>query len=759
MNKHPFPTAHRPGTVIETLDAWRERSPHRTALTILRDGETAERTVSFGELHALTTHAAAGLSQLLPRGARVLLLLPTGLEFVCTFYGCLAAGMVAVPAPNPQQPRKLALWQKLAAVVQNSGATMLVVPQKSLEVLLAIQASDGLFEGCQVCTWEDLLDAGARVPAAPLRLPRGDELAFLQYTSGSTGLPKGVMLTHTNILSNQEVIAGLMGHDQHTRVVSWLPLYHDMGLSAVLQLASLGCSLTLLSPLAFVEKPLRWLRAITEMRASTSGGPNFAYRLAAEALRSPEATDRPIDLSSWEVAFCGAEPINPMVINDFVQAAAPHGFRAGAFHACYGMAEATVQVTGARKGCGIGELVVNNSRLAQGVVLTATADEPGTRRLVSCGGPHHGHEVRIVGPDGAEVPDSSQVGEIWVRGPSVGAGYYGNPEASQAAFGATLQGDAGGPFLRTGDLGVNIGGELYVTGRLKDLLIIRGRNLYPQDVEDCVQDAVPGLRRGCGAAFTLPVEDEERLVIVQEIGRTQRRTLDLGASLRTIATALGDEFGVTPHRVVLVEPATIEKTSSGKIARALCRRSFLQGDLRVVASWPAEPAQPGAGEAAPPLSPGSAPDKGDALARQAGIKRDIEAHIAAAVAVFLKIDAARVSRTTPWNELGFDSVNALQLALRVQEATGLSVDATALWERTNIEELAMHLASQAGAAAATARASAAAPATAMGSVPASTALPVQAAQAARPAAPQSVAELAALSDQEAEALLLKELEH
>jgi acyl-CoA synthetase (AMP-forming)/AMP-acid ligase II/acyl carrier protein len=739
MNARPFPNAHRPQSIIETLIAWRELAPDRTALTILREGEQVERAATYRELHDQAMQLAAGLRSRCRAGSRVLLLLPTGVEFAALFYGCLAAGMVAIPASHPQQPRKVGQWKKLQAIVENSGAALIVAPDKSLELLAAMTAGDGLFAGCDVQTHDALLAAGCAARGTPPAMPSGADLAFLQYTSGSTGSPKGVMITHANILNNQEVIANLMGHDRETRVVSWLPLYHDMGLSALLQMGSVGCSTVLMSPVAFVQKPLRWLKAISDHRADTSGGPNFAYQLAAAALRSPEAAGVPLDLSGWQLAFCGAEPIKRHTVDEFVQAAAPWGFAAGAFHPCYGLAEATVQVSGVRKGAGASYLPVSHSALAGGLVQPAQPGDADLKYLVSCGQTRLGNEVRIATADGAPVPDERHVGEIWVRGPSVGAGYHGNAAATLDTFGARLRGDGGAPFMRSGDLGAIVGGELYVTGRLKDMLIIRGRNLYPQDVEDGVQNAVPGLRRGCGAAIAVTVDNEEKLVIVQEVGRTQRRHLDTTDTLRRIVVAVGDEFGLTPHQVVLVEPATIEKTSSGKIARAVCRRAWLQGELCAVATW--TEGRHADGQAAP--RPATTAHADAAAAAVAALKRDLGARIARVVAEFLKTDASRICRSAPWTELGFDSVSALQLALKVEHETGIKLDATVLWDCASIDDLAAHLADTNRDAPAVKDAAHTRPAPSMG---------------AGLAPPRSEAELAGLSDTEAEALLMKELE-
>ncbi|MBP0624103.1 AMP-binding protein [Cupriavidus consociatus] len=760
MNPGYFPLA-QPHSVIETLAAWRERIPDQHALTILRDGEDVECMATFRQLHDATQTIASGLRARCPRGTRVILLLPTSMAFVGTFFGCLAAGMVAVPAFQPQQTRKVVQWRKLQAIVDSSRATLIVAPDKSLATLAGLQATEGLFQGCEFETYDGLLAAGEGQRRETTVLPSTDDLAFLQYTSGSTGTPKGVMITHGNILDNQRVIAALMGHTQHSRVLSWLPLYHDMGLSVVLQMASVGSCAMLMSPVDFAQQPLRWLRAISTHRAHTSGGPNFAYQMTAAALDALTPEDAALDLSSWDMAFCGAEPIHPDTIVLFQQAARRHGFAAQAFYPCYGMAEATLMVTGGAKGGGARYLDVGTRQLAEGRIERVAADDQDGRRLVSCGGPGLGVDIRIVTAAGLPVANASQIGEIWVRGQSIGSGYFNNAAATDATFRATLPGwgdDARG-YLRTGDLGALIDGELYVTGRVKDMLILRGRNIYPQDVEACVQDGVPDLRRGYGAAVSVPAGDEEGLVIIQEVGRRLRRGLDAGETARQIVMAVNEEFGVTPHAVVLVEPGSIEKTSSGKIARTLCRRAYLQGELRVVATWTEGrlAGQTGLADVmavTPALAVGLDADAAPASA--AALKQEAERRIVRIVAAFTKTDEARVSRKTPWAEMGFDSMIALQLALKLRESTGLALDAAMLWEFPDIDALANYLAGMEGAA--QALAVGAGEAAASAAAPRAQALPAVSRVGGHTAGERTEADVMALSDAEAEALLLNELE-
>jgi acyl-CoA synthetase (AMP-forming)/AMP-acid ligase II/acyl carrier protein len=770
-----FPTPARPRNLIETLAAWRARDPHRVALATLRDGEQVDRTATYATLHDGALQMAAAIARRTEPGARVLLLLPEGRDFVLAFLGCLMAGRVAVPAALPLQPRKVGQWKKLQAIAASSGSALVIASATAIDMLRQFQEDDGLFGACVLATPESLRAdpkepaLGARLLAAALALAP-ETLAFLQYTSGSTGAPKGVMITHGNILANQEVIAAGMGHHAGTRVVSWLPLYHDMGLSAVLQMVTVGTSIVLMAPVDFIQQPLRWPKAISAHRATTSGGPNFAYRLAAAALRSPEAAAAKLDLSTWDLAFCGAEPIARDTVEDFVAAAAPFGFDGGAFYACYGMAEATVMITGERKGAGLQAVAASHAALARGLlepVPPGAVAGAEAKAIVSCGAPAPGHEIRIVAAEGRPVAAANAIGEVWARGPSIGAGYFANAEATQETFGARLAAgaqDDGGPWMRTGDLGAIVDGRLFVTGRAKDLLIVRGRNLYPQDLEDAVQDAVPELRRGAGAAVSAIVDDEEKLVLVQEVARTQRRQLDVADVLRRIVAAVHGEFGLTPHQVVLVEPATIEKTSSGKIARALCRAAWLQGRLRAVATWTEGGEAPVQAAAAPAPAAAAAVDAGEAL------RREIQRRITAVASEFLKRAPAQVPADTPWAELGFDSVNALQLAMRVQQATGVTLDATVLWDCANIAELAAHIAGMPDAAVAIGGVAAGAsaghgvrsedltPPDAKGVADAKGVRSSDLTPRSDSPPPNALADLAALPDADAEALLLRELE-
>jgi acyl-CoA synthetase (AMP-forming)/AMP-acid ligase II len=391
-----------------------------------------------------------------------------------------------------------------------------------------------------------------------------NSLALVQYTSGSTGQPKGVMISHGNLLHNQRMIQAAFGHSEKSVGVGWLPLFHDMGLIGnVIQPIYLGTSFTLLSPLAFIQKPVRWLRAISRYRGTTSGGPNFAYDLCARKVTPEQAAG--LDLSSWDVAFVGAEPVRAQTLARFAAAFEPHGFRPQALYPCYGLAEATLFVSGGVKGAG---------------PVTRAVDGPAPT-VVGCGHCWDGQTMRLVDPHSLRPCREGEVGEVWVSGPSVAQGYWARPEETVQTFRAYLGESGEGPFLRTGDLGFLHDGSLFITGRLKDVIIIRGRNHYPEDIELTVQASHPALQSGAGAVFSVEAEGEERLVVVQELQAGGRRHLDHNEVVGDIREAVARHHELEVFAALLLRSGSIPRTSSGKIQRHACRDGYLARSLDV----------------------------------------------------------------------------------------------------------------------------------------------------------------------------------
>jgi acyl-CoA synthetase (AMP-forming)/AMP-acid ligase II len=563
-------------TLVELLSYRAQNQPEQKAYAfLLRDGEKEEISLTYPELDQKARAIASHLQSLGVSGERALLLYPPGLDFITAFLGCLYAGVVAVPA---YPPRKNMNFLRLQAIITDAQATVVLTTSSLLADLGSQWAENPELPTMHWLSTDDI-DSNLSSDWQEPRLEK-DTLAFLQYTSGSTGTPKGVMISHGNLLSNQRAIKIGFGHTDKTIFVGWLPLFHDMGLIGnVLQPLYLGIPSILMSPVAFLQKPLRWLQAISRYKATTSGGPNFAYDLCVRKI-TPEERSR-LDLSRWEVAFNGAEPVRSETLERFANYFAECGFRKEALYPCYGMAETTLFVSGGLKTSPPLLYQVEAAALEENQVVAANSEE-GTSTIVGCGRTWLDEKIAIVDPQSLTLCPPSQVGEIWVSGSSVAAGYWRRPEQTTETFQAYLSDTGAGPFLRTGDLGFLQDEELFITGRLKDVIIVRGQNHYPQDIELTVQNSHPALRFDGGAAFTVEQKGQQRLVIVQEVERTSLRRLNIKEVVGNITESVIDHHGLQMYATVLIKPGSIPKTSSGKIQRHACRRGFLDGSLNVV---------------------------------------------------------------------------------------------------------------------------------------------------------------------------------
>jgi amino acid adenylation domain-containing protein len=646
-----------PSNLVEVIRRRAVAEPERLAYVFLADGEDDERPLSYGALDLRARAVAARLQALGLGGERVLLLFPPGLEYAAAFLGCLYAGAVAVPAYPPAGsrgvPRLLSILADCAPRAVLTTAALLAAVERLRE------ASGGL--ASIPCLDVDGIDAAE---AAGWRDPglTGDDLAFLQYTSGSTSAPKGVMISHGNLVANEGMIQEAFGTEESSVVVSWLPLYHDMGLiGGLLHPLWLGASCVLLSPLHFLQRPLRWLRAISRFGASASGGPNFAYELCARKVSPEEAAG--LDLSRWRVAFNGAEPVRAEVLDRFARTFADAGFRSSAFYPCYGLAEATLLVSGGR------------TRDEVALLAAPLEGEGGAEpvRRVSCGAVAAGLEVRVVDPDSAAECPPGRTGEIWVAGPAVARGYWNLPEASAETFGARFA-DSRGSWLRTGDLGLQHGGELYVTGRIKDLIVIRGRNLYPQDVEWTAERSHAAARPGCGAAFSVDTEGEERLVVVQEVAT--RGGADLEQVAETIRRAVAEEHEVQVAVLVLVKAGGVPKTTSGKVQRRACRDLFLRDALAPLGTWrPGEARETGIA--------------GAAAATRVAPRTPAEERLARVWEEVLSLPPGTVGADDNFFAQGGDSLRGTQLLARLDEAAGVTVALEDLFAAPTLASLAV----------------------------------------------------------------------
>ena len=562
-------------TLIDLLMYRAIQQSSQIAYTFLPNGEVEQDRLSYQELDLQAKAIAAHLQRLVTQGERALLLYPPGLEFISAFFGCLYAGVVAVPAYPPRPNMNLS---RLQAIIADAQATIILTTESLFNSLESRRSEHPELAAMHWLTTDHIspnLSLEWQMPKL-----EADTLAFLQYTSGSTGTPKGVMITHKNLLSNEQSIQTRFGHTDKTIFVGWLPLFHDMGLIGnVLQPLYLGIPSILMSPVAFLQKPFRWLQAISQYQATTSGGPNFAYDLCTRKI-TPEQRSQ-LDLSHWEIAFNGAEPIRAETLENFTNYFAPCGFRREAFYPCYGMAETTLFVSGGVKTSPPIFYEVEATSLEENRVIPTQSGE-NTRTLVGCGRQGLGENIVIVDPTSFTPCVDQVVGEFWVAGGSVASGYWQRSEQTQETFQAYLKPTGEGPFLRTGDLGFLHQGELFVTGRLKDVIIVRGQNHYPQDIELTVQKSHPALRLDCGAAFTIEQKGQPQLVIVQEVERTALRGLDIKHVIGNITEAVINEHGLQVYATVLIKPGSIPKTSSGKIQRHACRQRFLEESLNEI---------------------------------------------------------------------------------------------------------------------------------------------------------------------------------
>ncbi|WP_437779136.1 amino acid adenylation domain-containing protein [Sorangium sp. So ce1097] len=668
--------AAQPATLVALLRRRAEQRPSAHAYTFLLDGETDARSMTYGELDLRARALAAELQAGARAGERALLLVPPGLDFIAAFFGCLYAGLVAVPVPLPQRKRGLL---RVLAIVRDCRPSVVLTTEAFLGAVAMLRDDPSFAELSHLrCVAVDAVRDGQ---GDAWRAPRvtAETVAFLQYTSGSTGTPKGVVLTHGNLLRNELLIQRAFAHTEESVIVGWLPPHHDMGLIGnILQPLYVGVPCIQLSPEHFLMRPRRWLDAISRYRATTSGGPNFAYELCVSKI--PPEQREGLDLGSWKVAFNGAEPVRAATLDRFAEAFAPAGFRRDAFYPCYGLAEATLLVTGGAADAPPVVRKVDRAALEEGRAVLDPRDPEEGLSLVGCGGSPAGDEVRIVDPEAHRPCDDERVGEIWVAGASVAQGYWERPEETAQTFEARLS-TGEGPFLRTGDLGFVSRGELYVTGRLKDLIIVRGRNLYPQDIELTAEQSHPGLRAGGGAAFAVDEGGEERVVVVQELGRRAPASADPAEIGAAIERAVADRHEVGVHAVVLIKPGSLPRTTSGKVQRRACRGRFLDGSLDVV--WQSTRADDAARAGARAES--AEPPQSALESALAGIWAEV-------------LGRAQVGRNEEFLSLGGDSLRAMQVSGRVSEALGIEVGPAQLFESTTVAALAAWIEARQGGA-------------------------------------------------------------
>ena len=577
-------------TLIDILKYRADSQPEQTIYTFLVDGETEQISLTYQDLEQKAKAIAAYLQSLGAPQERILLLYPPGLGFIEAFFGCLYAGAIAIPAYPPRPNRSIA---RIQSIIKDARPTLALTTNSILNGLKRrVEQAPELKTLRWLATDDVNLQYAQKWQKVPLS---GDDIAFLQYTSGSTAEPKGVKIAHKNLLHNLKAIHQCFQHTTQSQGVIWLPPYHDMGLiGGVLQPLYGDFPVVLMSPLIFLQNPLRWLKAISRYRGTTSGGPNFAYDLCVRKFK-PDL-DLDLDLSSWDLAFNGAEPINHETLNKFTATFRPYGFRPEAFYPCYGMAEATLIISGGNKKSFAVTKTISSKELEKNLVIEALPNDADARTLVSCGHSLSDQQIAIVDPQTLNPCQLGEIGEIWVTGPSIAGGYWNNSFITDNTFNARLQGMSGLNFLRTGDLGFIDRGELFVTGRLKDVIIIKGRNHYPQDIERTVEASNPFIRPSCVASFVIAVKGEDQLVVLAEVDRhywdrqknSTKSQEEIAAEkaekeqrlIQTIRSAISKHHDLQTHSILILKSGAIPKTSSGKIQRHVCRDRFLSGTLK-----------------------------------------------------------------------------------------------------------------------------------------------------------------------------------
>lgn len=657
--------------LLSIVRHWAELTPDGIAYSFT-DGETVQAELTHQQLWDEVRGLAGAMQDRVEPGQRILLLYPPGLDFVVGLFACHALGAIAVPAFPPRRNRKAS---RVRSIVTDADTRIAFSTEAIAEQLAGDTRHEDL-EGVNVIGTDNKSLRNIDRWREPSNL-KPDTLAILQYTSGSTGSPKGVMLTHRNVLANCELIIDGFQPERSFKGMAWLPAYHDMGLvGGILQPMYFGRPALLMSPMTFLQRPERWLQTISRHGIQISGGPNFAYQLCVDKIDDSEMAG--VDLSDWQIAFNGAEPIRPKTLDAFVERFSKYGFRREAFLPCYGMAETTLIVTG---GPIEGRPVVqafDGSKIDKKIAEPVPADHAEARNLVGCGRVLSGEVVKVVDPHTLNVLADGGIGEIWVQSPSVGQGYWQAAVPTANTFGG-MTADGQGPFLRTGDLGFLHDGQLYISGRLKDMIIVRGVNRYPQDIEQTVEAASPAVQAGSVAAFAMTYQDREQLVIVAETVR--QRGLDWDEQLQKIRRAVTSEHELPPDAVYLVRNSSVPKTSSGKIQRHACLDAVLQDDLKVIAKWvrweesaggfrqtgPAMMSARAASGSGGARNPTASKTSGEPLVPDAAIVRVVENQIR-------EVAGERAGElsgdTNIVLDLGLDSLERLEIARGLEETFG-----------------------------------------------------------------------------------------
>ncbi len=669
---------------VEAIRTNAAKLPEKKAFIFLKDGENEHEALNYSQLDLKARTIAAKLLEMDMENERALLIYPSGTDFIAGFLGCLYAKVIAVPAYPPTKSRGT---DRLESIYQNSGAKIALTTEEEWgRISSSKKLADSAFIHNLDILLTDTIDEAAATGWVMPEGITGDTLAFLQYTSGSTGTPKGVMVSHQNILSNVHImVQTFFQEEQGERIVSWLPIYHDMGL--------IGCILTPLyqgdtainmPPTAFLERPARWIRAFSNYKGTMTAAPNFAFDLCAEKIKEEELEG--VDLSSWKTAVNGSEVVRAASLEAFTNRFSPYGFKNRTFFPSYGMAETTLLISAGTHAEEPKVFFIDGPSLESNTVIESDPGLSDTISVVGCGRPR-GCEVIIARPETYEKLGEGEVGEIWVKGPSVAQGYWQREEQTRISFQAYTSDTGAGPFLRTGDLGFIMDGEIYVSGRLKDLIIIRGRNHYPHDIEATVQNAHSALTLNGGAAFTVDVLNEERLVIVQEVERTALRNLNEEEVFDAIRTAITDAHEIQTYAITLLSPGRLPRTTSGKIQHRGTKKAFLDDTLNKVAEWKLPLENVSAGEK---RDDNFAPNLIHLLDTPVSARIPIlQAYFQQLAARTLRMPVDQIDIQKPAVNLGMDSMHAIEIKGNIEADLGFEVEVTQFMDGLSLADLAV----------------------------------------------------------------------
>ena len=673
-------------TLIEVLEERARTEGSAIAYTFVDDEDHEPAQLTYGQLDQRARVIAGLVRDHVGAGARALLVYPAGLDFIAAFFGCLYAGVVGVPVYPPDPLRPGPTVSRLACIAKDAGATCALTTAALADAV----SSGGWAEELRCLRWlaTDASEGEATSDRQSASSSARQALAFLQYTSGSTGRPKGVMVTHGNVLEHGKLCQRILQAERRDVMVSWLPLNHDMGLiGTILYPLQAGFRSIQMSPGTFLKRPYRWLRAIADYGGTVSVAPNFAYDICVRKITLAQA--QALDLSRWRAALNGSERVRKDTMERFARTFEVSGFRREAFMPCYGLAEATLMVSAGARSAGIVSIDLRREALSGNVLVGAGETDAPAAMMVGCGAVADGQRVAIVRPESGVRAGDAEVGEIWVTGPCVAQGYWQNPEETVRTFDARMAGTGEGPFLRTGDLGFVREGQLFITGRMKDVIIIRGSNHYPDDIEKTVEESHASLRAGGAVAFTVDGTSEERLVVVQEVGTED---MDAQAVAEAICTAVARAHRLRVDCVVLVKARSVPKTSSGKVQRRLCRRHFLEGRLDAIGEWRNGAMSAHAcGDASAQFSRtgNGMKAKEKDLALDAGRIRD---RLVAVIAELRGLPVSEIDVRKDMAAYGLDSAEAATLAADLEEWMDMELPVAAVWESPTIERLAGTLA-------------------------------------------------------------------